>query len=177
MRVVADQDDRALEFADRLDQCLAGDPARITGGRWEAYVDVLGEAGVRPDPSLLVEIPYGCEPDESMAEKVIKLVKRDDPATAIYAGNDWMARYVMEWLWRAGIRVPGEVSVAGLDDVSFARQLVPPLTTVACPHRKAAETVIELMRGRLAEPDRPLQRVTIPSELVVRESVRPITRG
>ncbi|NLX08006.1 MAG: substrate-binding domain-containing protein [Phycisphaerae bacterium] len=164
---------RIAYVSSHVAECLAGDPQRITGGRWQAYRDALAESGVAVDPSRLVEIPYGREPDEAIGRRVIELVRRDDPVTAIFAGNDWMARHVMEWLWRAGIHVPRDVSLAGLDDVSFARHLVPPLTTVACPYTRAARAVIELMRKRLGDVNRPPEHVTIPSELVIRESVRP----
>ncbi len=156
-----------------IDQCLAGDPKRITGGRWEVYSQALQNAGVPIDPSLQVEIPYGKEPDESVRQKILGLVRRENPVTAVTAGNDWMARYVMECFWRAGISVPGDVSVIGQDDVSFARQMVPSLTTVACPYIRAVESVIDLMKRRLANPDQPLQKVTIPSELIFRQSVGP----
>ncbi len=156
-----------------IDQCLIGDPKRTTGGRWEVYSQALEIAGIPIDPSLLVEIPYGKEPDEMVREKILGLVRRENPVTAVTAANDWMARYVMECFWRAGIKVPDEVSVIGQDDVSFARQMVPSLTTVACPYVRAVEAVIGLMKRRLANVGQPLQKVTIPSELIFRESVGP----
>jgi len=159
-----------------IDECLRGDPKRWTGGRWEVYVETLAEAGIQVDPSLLVDITFGQEPDETMARQVIGLLRRDNPVTAIFAGNDWIARHVMEWLWREGIHVPGDVSVAGLDDVNFARQLVPSLTTVATPFAKMAQSVVNLLQKRFLEPDRPIQRMTIPSELIVRDSVGPVSK-
>jgi GntR family transcriptional regulator, arabinose operon transcriptional repressor len=157
-----------------LKECLEGDPRRMTGGRWQAYVEALKNAEIPIDRSLLVEIPYGEEPGEEVGKKVIDLVRRPEPATAVFAGNDWMARHVMEWFWKAGIHVPNDVSVAGLDDVSFSRHLIPKLTTVACPYVKAAEAIIGLMRQRLANPNRPIQKLTISSELMVRDSVKPV---
>jgi LacI family transcriptional regulator len=152
-------------------ECLAGDPRRSTGGRWQMYSETLKEAGIPIDPSLLVEIPYGQEPTDRIGKQVIDLVRRKDPATAIYTYNDWMAQHVIQWLWRNDIHVPRDVSVTGMDDVSFARHMVPALTTSACPYVKAAQTIIGLMQKRLAQPDLPIQRITIPSELIVRASV------
>lgn len=158
-----------------VQECLAG--RHVEGGRWKVYTEELKAAGIDLDPSLLVEIPYGSTPDESVGEKIVALVRRANPATAIFAANDWMARYAMERLWRAGIRVPEEVSVAGLDDVSFSRQLIPSLTTVACPYTRAVETIIEMMQRRLKSPTQPLQSVVIPTELVIRDSVaKPLFR-
>jgi DNA-binding LacI/PurR family transcriptional regulator len=154
-------------------ECLKGDPQRITGGRWQAYTEALKQAGIPLDLSLLVEIPFGSEPDDRIGRQVVDLVRQKDPVTAIFAGNDWMARHVMHWLWREGIRVPRDVSATGLDDISFSQMLIPPLTTVACPYHKAAETIIRLMQRRLARPDQPIQHVTVPSELIIRDTVGP----
>ncbi len=154
-----------------IKECLEGDPRRITGGRWQVYAETLKEAGISVDPSLLVEIPYGQEPTDSIGKQVVDLVRRKDPATAIFSYNDWMARHVIHWLWQNDIHVPHDISVTGMDDVSFSRHMVPALTTSACPYAKAAQIIIGLMQKRLAQPSLPIQRITIPSELIVRDSV------
>lgn len=151
--------------------CLEGDPRRITGGRWQVYAGTLEDAGIPVDPSLLVEFPYGCEPTDAMGKQVVELVRRKDPVTAIFACNDWIAQHVIHWLWQNDIHVPRHVSVTGMDDILFARHMVPALTTSACPYVKAAQAIIGLMQKRLVQPDLPIQRITIPSELVVRDSV------
>ncbi len=159
-----------------VQECFKGDPKRITGGRWQVYSESLQQAGIPIDTSLLVEIPFGSEPDDRIGRQVIDLVRQKDPVTAIYSGNDWMARHIMHWLWQEGIRVPQDVSVTGLDDISFSQMLIPPLTTVSGSYTKAVETVIRLMQRRLAQPDQPIQHVTVPSELIIRDTVGPAKR-
>lgn len=160
-----------------MQACLNDDREQLTSRRWEVYSQALRQAGIPVDHSILVEIPYGQEPTPEIAKQIVKLVRRENPVTAIFAFNDWMARFAMESLWTASVKIPEEVSLVGLDDISFGRQMVPSLTTVALPYDKAAQVVIQLMRQRLADPNRPIQKITIPSELIVRQSVGPVSPG
>ncbi|MCD4824314.1 MAG: substrate-binding domain-containing protein [Phycisphaerae bacterium] len=162
---------RIAYVGSQIEACLGGDE-QVTSGRWQTYRDDLTRAGIALDTDLIVDIPYKTGPGPEIAEAIANLVRRDNPATAIFAANDWTARLVMYSLWQKGIHVPDDVSLAGLDNVSFAKELVPSLTTVAFPFEQAAETAIELMRRRLAQPDRPIQKVTLPAELIIRETVK-----
>src|SRR3546814_8700523 len=52
------------------------------------------------------------------------------PADAVFAANDQMAVGLIAELARAGVSVPGDVMVAGFDDIPLARHLSPGLTTM-----------------------------------------------
>lgn len=94
------------------------------------------------------------------------LPQRERP-TAVVAFSDEMACGFIAELTRHGIRVPGEVSVVGFDDIELAAHLTPPLTTVRQPKReigrRAAEAILALIEGE-ALP----QRTVVQPELVVR---------
>lgn len=150
--------------------CLAGDEI-VTAGRWQTYRDALMEAGISVAEELLVEVPYGTIPDVHAAEHLLGLLKNTDPATAVFAANDWLAALVLNWLWEAGYRVPDDVSVVGWDDLPMAAHLVPPLTTVPSPFEELVSQALDLLRTRLRQPDSPLRKVTIPTRLVRRSSV------
>jgi DNA-binding LacI/PurR family transcriptional regulator len=72
--------------------------------------------------------------------------------TAIFAANDLMALGAIERLERAGLSVPGDVSVVGFDDVDLARFARPRLTTVRQDvsrlGQRAAATLIDALEGR-----------------------------
>lgn len=74
--------------------------------------------------------------------------------TAIFAANDLMAIGVMQALRDRGIDIPGQIAVVGFDDISAARLVTPPLTTVAQFQadmgRRAAEIMMERLRGERA---------------------------
>ena len=97
-----------------------------------------------------------------------RLLDRADRPTAIIALSDVTAVGVLEAAAERGIAVPGELSVAGFDDVPEAAAANPPLTTVRQPHqRKGSEAVRLLLEGPEAES------VLLPIELVVRASTAP----
>lgn len=74
--------------------------------------------------------------------------------TAIFAANDLMAIGVMQALRDRGIDIPGQIAVVGFDDISAARLVTPPLTTVAQFQAdmgvRAAEMMMERLNGARA---------------------------
>ena len=62
-----------------------------------------------------------------------QLMQSDNPPTAIFAANDDSAAGLMAGLAQLGLKVPGDVSVAGFDDSWIARSVWPYLTTIHQP--------------------------------------------
>ena len=100
----------------------------------------------------------------------------DGGITALIALNDLMAAGVLAAAKELGRRVPEDLSVVGFDDVPFAADLGPALTTVRLPLREMGERAMEL----LLAPSEPVddeeqdeaapQTVNVPTELVIRSS-------
>ena len=90
---------------------------------------------------------------------------------AVFATNDMMAIGAMVAIRDAGLRVPEDIAVAGFDDITVARLLNPPLTTVAqFPEqlgRRAAELLFERLSGAVSGEGR---RVEMPYQLRIRAS-------
>jgi len=95
----------------------------------------------------------------------------DHLPTAVVAYNDLVAIGVMLAFASAGIRVPEDVSVVGIDDIMFAELVSPGLTTVRSPGRTmgttAVKNVLAMIRGALPRSD---QAFVLPTRLVVRGS-------
>ncbi|MFJ6124181.1 LacI family DNA-binding transcriptional regulator [Streptomyces griseoviridis] len=92
--------------------------------------------------------------------------------TAVFAGTDMVAVGALAALREAGLDVPGDVSVVGFDDVPFAADLSPSLTTVRVPYEELGVTAVRLALGRserLAGDD----HVVLSTQLVIRHSTRP----
>ena len=88
--------------------------------------------------------------------------------TAVFAANDQMALGVLSALAEAGLDVPGDVSVAGFDDVPDAAYFTPALTTVqqdfAALATRCVAVLEQILRGEAAKS------VRIRPALVVRSS-------
>jgi DNA-binding LacI/PurR family transcriptional regulator len=92
--------------------------------------------------------------------------------TAIMCSNDLTAIGVLRAAYMSGLRVPDDLSVIGLDDISFAEFTLPPLTTVRLSRVNLAHVAFEALRQQIEEPGNPnLQREFLAStSLIVRGS-------
>lgn len=72
-------------------------------------------------------------------------------------------------LHEAGLDVPGDVSLAGYDDIPFARDLHPALTTVHVPYEELGRLAVRTALGRRAED--PAEHLLLGTHVVVRDSV------
>ena len=104
-----------------------------------------------------------------------RLLEHDgERITALLALNDLMAAGALAAAAELGLRVPDEVSVVGFDDVPFAVDLSPALTTVRLPLREMGERAMRLLMT--ADPGAPHTSVELPTHLVVRASSGPAPR-
>lgn len=134
--------------------------------RYAGYQQALHDAGIKPDPRLVVE---GNLQQQSGVLAVEMLLAKGRPFSAIFAANDQMSFGARLALYRRGIRVPEDVSLAGFDDESSAAYMVPPLTTVRQPAQqmgqKAAQAILAMINGE--SPELPLFK----GQIIIRESV------
>ncbi len=147
---------------------IAGDPDHPDAvERHKGYASALQGAGLRADPSLLLPGDFN---EQSGVEAIEQLNARRARYTAIFAANDQMAFGARLGLFRHGLRVPGDVSLVGFDDVAGSLYTVPGLTTVHYPIHEigqlAARAMLDLLAGA-----RPSFVVPAP-QLIVRESTR-----
>lgn len=101
----------------------------------------------------VVETNYDFDSGGDAFEELMALTPRP---TAVICGNDILAVGAIQRARAMGIKVPGDVSITGFDDVELASVVEPPITTVHVPHRlmgrRAAEYLLAAMKSRDA-PD------------------------
>jgi len=92
--------------------------------------------------------------------------------TAILCSNDMTAIGVLRAAYMAGLRIPEDLSVIGLDDIDFAEYTLPPLTTIRLSRTDLARAAFEALRQQAEEPNnKNLQReFLVSTSLVVRDS-------
>ena len=120
------------------------------GTRVEGYRAALTAAGGEP---YVVIVDEFSEAGGLRAAETV-LASGYNP-TAIFAANDLMAIGVIQALRERRIEVPGQIAVVGFDDISAAKLVTPPLTTVAQFQgqmgAKAAQILLERLRGATSE--------------------------
>ena len=133
-------------------------------GRALAYHQALEDAGLSPDPDLFVRVPWGAEPG---AQAMAGLLSLREPPTAVFAHSDEVAIGALRTIRRAGLSVPDDVSVIGVDDHPLASAL--DLTTIHQDVYRQGELAATLMTEGLT--GQTSQRSTVlPTRLVVRSS-------
>ncbi len=94
--------------------------------------------------------------------------------TAIACFNDEMALGAISAVRAAGLSCPDDVSVIGFDDLPFACYFDPPLTTIAQPKAEIGARAVELLIGILLGTEPAERQITLPHELIVRQSTAPV---
>lgn len=137
--------------------------------RQRGYRAAIEAAGLAFDPQLVVAGDYTEESGHAALERLL-----DSRAgfSAVFAANDQMAFGATLALHRRGMRVPGDVSLVGYDDLKTALYSIPPLSTVHHPvyelGQMAAKAMLQLLAGQ-----EPTAELAAP-RLIVRESTRSV---
>jgi LacI family transcriptional regulator len=142
--------------------------------RLEGFRSALAALGLSADRDLIVDGKFTAE---GGAEAVMKIMARAE-VTAVLAANDLMAMGALRQLLSSGRSVPGEISLAGIDDIAISQLAPVPLTTMRIPTHdmgkragrmllavlKGDEPTVEWVDGRIVERD---SVGTLPAEMIV----------
>lgn len=156
----------------------------VSQDRYNGYRQALLEAGITPDPELVVQGDFLPLSGRAAANTLFALPIEKRP-TAIFAATDQMAYGVLAAAEASGLQVPQDIALVGFDDDEPSVHIRPPLTTVRQPSSEMGRRGIELLlsilqnaRERDLEGEnasRMLQettptRILLPTHLVVRAS-------
>ena len=89
---------------------------------------------------------------------------------AIFAGSDAIAVGALRAIYGAGLSVPNDIALIGFDDLPFAATTNPPLTTVRQTIRRTGNLAVATLLDVVANKSMKPQRISLPTELVIRES-------
>jgi DNA-binding LacI/PurR family transcriptional regulator len=141
---------------------------RLTG-----YRMALAEAGIPYDETLVYA---GAFTDTSSYEPMMTMLDLPDPPSAVFIGSDLVALGAVQAIHHHNLRIPDDISVIGFDDLLIGKYLQPPLTTIHLPAydlgRRAGEMILASIRGESFQT----LRVLLPTELILRQSTRQLTR-
>ncbi|MCP3819606.1 LacI family transcriptional regulator [Streptomyces sp. A3M-1-3] len=146
---------------------IAGPAGRsTTRHRLEGHRAAMDAAGLGDEvDGLTVHGPYE---RRTGYDATLELLRREPGLTAVVAANDTGALGACAALRDRGLSIPGDVSVAGFDDLPFSADAVPALTTVRLPLYEAGARAGRLAMGREDPP--PGGIATVRADLMVRGS-------
>jgi len=135
--------------------------------RNRGFRQALFDAKVFADPDMEVIVPTMGEGDDAVVEAMrclLSLPKRPD---ALFCYNDSTALVAMKHCLSEGMKVPHDIAIVGFDDISSAAAAIPPLSTIHVDKEDLGRAGIELL---LQKPEENPSQITMPVELIVRES-------
>ncbi|KAB8169992.1 substrate-binding domain-containing protein [Streptomyces sp. 3MP-14] len=153
----------------RLAYARAATPVPSVTARAEGIGRALRAARLDPAEALVEVRVTGASTDEVAREVVAGLLGHRPRPTGVVCFNDATALALLRGLRQRGIAVPGEISVVGYDDLDFAAELSPSLTTVRQPTYQLGHAAADLLLSEY-HPHHRHQRLVFAPELMVRDS-------
>jgi LacI family transcriptional regulator len=147
-----------------------GGPAKYSSlrDRMRGHIITMIEHGLPVDPAL--QPPPGSGNPRKGYVQMQQLLALPEPPTAVFAVSDRAAIGAMEAIKDAGLRIPDDISVVGIDDVRDSAYSTPPLTTFSVPKYDLGRVAIfilhDLISGKLIPP----ARTVLLGKLVERQS-------
>lgn len=144
------------------------------GARQVAFRSAIAAHGEYFAPPAFWEGDFRLLPETgSHIEAELRRLPPDQRPTAIIASSDLIALSVLRALQAAGWTVPGDVSLAGIDDIALAALVTPSLTTLRLPRRAMGRWAFTLLKQMLDDPTLTAPAQVIEPRLVLRESLGP----
>jgi DNA-binding LacI/PurR family transcriptional regulator len=147
----------------------AGDHRQSAQLRLRGYQEALAGVGLPFEPELVASTAQFGRVDGLLAMR--QLLALDNPPDAVFGYNDLVAIGAMRAIREAGLRIPEDIAVIGIDDIEEGRFSNPSLTTISPDKehiaRLAVQALIALIEGKPVSPPYDVQP---PFRLVTRES-------
>ncbi len=142
--------------------------------RFYGYKSALDKAGLGVNEEYIIELsPTMDQAYLDMKEYLAKKPKEELP-TAFFADNDMIALGAMKAMWECGLKIPGDISVVGFDDLSYSSISHPPLTTLRVPKQDMGRVAVRRLRDMIRDGDGLHLKTQVCTEFVERDSVREI---
>ena len=145
--------------------------------RLSGYQSALRDADIQSDPELIWDVSpsensYGDADAVDLGRQgTQELLSRLNPPTAIFAINDMFAFGAYAGAKDMGLRIPTDLSIVGVDDITLTEIVQPSLTTVRQPIEKIATMAVNRLVARLeGKFDEEQDHQILPPQLIVRSS-------
>lgn len=171
-RLAGDVVDRFVEAGHTAIAAISGPQDRAPGGpRQRGFHAALGRHGLPLRDDYIVESDWTRKGGFQAMRTLLALGERP---TAVFCANDLMAIGAIDAARQAGLSLPGDVAVVGVDDIEAASLVSPALTTVRIPAEEIGRTAGDLLMRRI-EDDSPIasppRHVLVQHQFIVRESM------
>jgi LacI family transcriptional regulator len=132
--------------------------------REEGFLKAMREAGLPCDDDCRVDGDFSFEGGQRAVEQLLTL---DHPPSAVFAANDISALGCLVSAQRRGLKVPRDLSIAGMDDIEATRYVNPSVTTVNVPMEEMGALGVQRLQAALQGNLSPDGKI-LPHSLMIR---------
>lgn len=125
-----------------------------------------------PYPEIKVTTSYATDYSFDAGRAEMQRLLAETPAEAYFCGDDLLAVGALSAIQEAGLAVPGDIGLIGLNDMEMARWQLIGLTTIHQPVAQIIEAAIDLVVSIIETPDRPPEVRLFPCRVIERRTLR-----
>jgi DNA-binding LacI/PurR family transcriptional regulator len=140
--------------------------------RLRGFVEAVNKLNLTIPSTFIVEGGFFSYEDGYDAMKVLLELK--DRPTAVFVAGDMMALGAISAVKEVGLNVPEDISIVGFDDIEIAKYTTPKLTTVRQDTDLIGENAAKVLLDQINDNNKVYSAVTVPVELINRESTKEI---
>jgi len=144
--------------------------ATTTQDRWKGFQEALAlHPGITVTHSFASAYSY-----DAGSTEMARLLQTD-PAEAYFCGDDVLSIGALSAIRSAGLSVPGDIGIIGLNDMEMSRWELINLTTIRQPIPEIIAASLDLIVAQIGDSHRSTEARIFPCNLIERGSLRPIT--
>ena len=143
--------------------------ATSTQDRAAGFLDALGA-----HPEISVSVSYAQAYTFDAGRTEMQRLLASQPAQAYFCGDDLLAVGALTAIQDAGLSLPGDIGLIGLNDMEMARWQNIGLTTIRQPVADIIDAAIDLVVTTIDTPDQPAQVRLFPCRVINRQTLRPL---
>jgi DNA-binding LacI/PurR family transcriptional regulator len=129
-------------------------------------------AALADHPQISVSESYAAEYTFDAGRAEMQRLLKEAPAEAYFCGDDLVAVGALSAIQEAGLSVPGDIGLIGLNDMEMSRWQLIGLTTIRQPVAQIIEAAIELVIATIDKPDRHPEIRLFPCRVIERRTLR-----
>ncbi len=146
--------------------------ATTTQDRWTGFQDELSR-----HPDIIVSHSFATAYSYDAGQQEMTRLLSGHPAEAYFCGDDVLSIGALSAIRSAGLSVPDDVGIIGLNDMEMSRWQVINLTTIRQPIPEIIAASLEAIVAQIDDPDRSTEARIFPCVLIERGTLRPLPVG
>jgi LacI family transcriptional regulator len=142
--------------------------------RVQGFAKTMARNGLAVDKKRVLHGGFSVEAGKRLMQELLS-GSDGGKITAVFCANDLIAIGAIKTAVKAGLRIPEDLSIIGFDDIPFAANSIPELTTISLKSNELGRTAADVLHKLIT--DKKVSRLTsLQPELAVRESTAPPKR-